>query len=295
MYDLTPTGIESEEEKKKKEETAKKIDAEATFMEDSKDDPDKRPEETTPKGKKLSDVIKEAEKESKQDLEPELEEIIEGYSEFSAPASGDVTYLSVSEVVPAEKEGIDFKAPLLPSGERRKKMYKGDKWIIRKPVDGPLRNLQALIDGDEAEVFWYESIGSELSKMKLQRELQQLKSAVIFNHSYDDLARINSKLAKRFKKEDWEAGKVKLEIREADETLPVFAPMHEVGMEYNGKRYIADLVYEVKNKDGRTVLIDLAGINNPNTLLSNVDIIKSNIEAKLASGKITDPAVKSKL
>jgi hypothetical protein len=131
--------------------------------------------------------------------------------------------------------------------------------------------------------------------MKLQRELQQLKSAVIFNHSYDDLARVNSKLAKRFKKEDWEAGKVKLEIREADETLPVFAPMHEVGMEYNGKRYIADLVYEVKNKDGRTVLIDLAGINNPNTLLSNVDIIKSNIEAKLASGKITDPAVKSKL
>ena len=295
MYDLTPTGIESEEENKKKEETKKKIDSEATFMEDSKDNPDERSEEVTKTGKKLSEVIAEMDKESRQNLEPELEEIINGYSEFSAPTYGDVTYLSVSEVVPTEKEGIDFKAPLLPNGEHSKKIYKGDKWIIRKPVDGPLRNLQALIDGDEAEIFWYESIGSELSKMKLQRELQQLKSAVIFDHSYDDLAKINSKLAKRFKKEDWEAGKVKLEIREANETLPIFASMQEVGMEYNGKRYIADLVYEVKNKDGKTVLIDLAGINNPNTLLSNVDIIKSNIEAKLASGKITDPAVKSKL
>ena len=98
------------------------------------------------------------------------------------------------------------------------KEFTGTRWIIEKPVEGPLRNLQGLIDSDRAEVFWHTTYDGSLSKMGLQRDLYDLKSAVIFQHSYDDLRKANSRVASLFTKKDWEEGRVKLEIREADDT-----------------------------------------------------------------------------
>ena len=62
--------------------------------------------------------------------------------------------------------------------------------------------------------------------------------------------------------------------------------MPEVGFEYNGKRYIANIVFKVKNKKGQDCKFDLAGINNPNTLLKNLDLIKTNINNKINLGKL---------
>jgi hypothetical protein len=48
-------------------------------------------------------------------------------------------------------------------------------------------------------------------------------------------------------------------------------------MSYKGKNYSVNIVFKVKNKKGEDCVFDLSGINNPETLNSNLETIKNNI------------------
>ena len=148
---------------------------------------------------------------------------------------------------------------------------------------------------DRAEVFWYTTYDGSLSKMGLQRDLYDIKSAVIFQHDYDDLRKANSRVASLFNKKDWDNRQVKLEIREANETQPLYSTFDEVGEDYKGHKYIVDLVCQIKDKNDKDVLIDLSAVNLPTTLKANLETIKTNIQARISAGKIKDPDLITKL
>jgi hypothetical protein len=56
---------------------------------------------------------------------------------FSVPSFGNAMYLSAREEDAEETETMK---------DGTEKTYRGKKWIIEKPAEGPLRNLQGLID-----------------------------------------------------------------------------------------------------------------------------------------------------
>lgn len=193
-------------------------------------------------------------------------------SEFSVMSFGDVTYMGVKEVKEKHK-GKDGKE------------YEGNAWHFNK--DGELRNLSAITD--QNSVFWYSD------KLELQKQLYQVKSALIFNHSYDEMELgtrnriLPTCITSNFSKVDWEAGTYELEIRPVDgEVQPLFAPMKEMGMTYKGNKYIANIIFKVKNKKGQICKFDLAGINNPETLNKNLGLIKSNLLKQINDPKVPE-------
>ena len=98
-----------------------------------------------------------------------------------------------------------------------------------------------------------------------------------------------------FSKADWDAGTYELEIRSVEgEIQPSFKPMPEVGMTYKGNKYVANIIFKVKNKKGQICKFDLAGINNPETLTSNLSKIKDRISQELSDPTISNER-KSKL
>lgn len=269
-YDLTPlNAIE------KATEEEKKLDIAAKIEEILSRDPDK--EEDDPS---KNEVDNDAKVDAIQDL-------INRGSDFSITTYGNRTYLSLTSIEEGTEMGIDK--------DDNPKEYSGTRWIIEKPVEGPLRNLQGLISMDRAEAFWYTTYNGTLSKMGLQRDLYDIKSAVIFQHDYNDLRKANSRVASLFNKKDWDNRQVKLEIREANETQPLYSTFDEVGEDYKGHKYIVDLVCQVKNKNGRDVLIDLSAVNLPTTLKANLETIKTNIQARISAGKVKDPDLITKL
>jgi hypothetical protein len=70
--------------------------------------------------------------------------------------------------------------------------------------------------------------------------------------------------------------------------------MPEVGMTYKGNKYVANIIFKVKNKKGQICKFDLAGINNPETLTSNLSKIKDRISQELSDPTISNER-KSKL
>jgi len=100
-------------------------------------------------------------------------------------------------------------------------------------------------------------------------------------------------LKKYISKDEFDKGKVMLEVRSADsETVkPLHASMKEVGMEYGGKRYIVDLVFKTTGIDGKEKVIDLAAVNSPITLKENLSEIKNKLRRKIDE---TDDEVKKK-
>lgn len=269
-YNLTP--LDAAE---KAVEEEKKLDVAAKIEEILSRDPDK--EEGDPAKDKIDNDAK----------VDEIQDLINRGSDFSITTYGNRTYLSLTGTEEGTEMGMDK--------DGNSKEFSGTRWIIEKPTEGPLRNLQGLIDTDRAEVFWHTTYDGSLSKMGLQKDLYDLKSAVIFQHDYDELRKANSRVASLFNKKDWEDGRVKLEIREANETQPLYSTFDEVGEDYKGHRYIVDLVFQVKDKKGRDVLIDLSAVNLPTTLKENLETIKTNIQARISAGKVKDPDLVTKL
>ena len=192
-------------------------------------------------------------------------------SNFTVPSFGNAIYLSVNDVKTTKKKGFNNIE------------YEQDEWIIKRPTKGPLRNLQALVKKTgETRVFWYES-PNEISKMELQRRLYDIRSAKIHQHSYEDLIAINSDLKKYITKDEFDKGKILLEVRSADteKVKALHSSMKEIGMEYNGKRYIVDLVFKTTSLDGRDKIIDLSAVNSPITLKQNLSEIKNKLIRKI--------------
>lgn len=208
----------------------------------------------------------------------EIEDSIK--SEFTVMSWGDCTLIGAKakEETHKGKNGKD---------------YKGNAWYFEPDQNGELRNISALTD--QKSVFWYKD------KHTLEKQLYQVKSALIFNHNYDETILgthtrvMPTCITDNFSKDDWDAGTYELEIRSVEgEIQPSFKPMPEVGMTYKGNKYIANIVFKVKNKKGQICKFDLAGINNPETLTSNLSKIKDRISQELSDPTISNER-KSKL
>lgn len=201
-------------------------------------------------------------------------------SEFTVMSWGDCTLVGAKAVEETHKG-------------KNGKNYKGNAWHFGPDQNGELRNISALTD--QESVFWYKD------KQTLEKQLYQVKSALIFNHSYDEtILGTRTKvmptcITSNFSKADWEAGTYELEIRSTEgEIQPSFKPMPEIGMTYKGNKYVANIVFKVKNKKGQICKFDLAGINNPETLISNLSKIKDRINQELSDSTISNER-KSKL
>lgn len=182
---------------------------------------------------------------------------------FELQCYGSQTFLSVeTEEVEREKDG---------------KKYKQQLWKI--PHGTERRNLQALIDEDE--LFWYKD------KITAQKLLKQVKDMLLYGYNidsknpYNNALIIPQQIRNKFSKH-WAEGKYKIEIREANDTLPIGSDMKQVGLTYKGKQYIVSLIYEVLDNNNNICKFDIAGINNPETLYDSLSTIKANLEAKIA-------------
>jgi hypothetical protein len=118
-------------------------------------------------------------------------------------------------------------------------------------------------------------------KQDAQKSLFDLKSCIIYQHSYDDLPQV---VKQRIRKQDWEQGKLELEIRTPDitDTTHLNAKYDEAGFEYNGKRYIANIVFTVKLKDGSEAKFDISGLPSLDKFSSNLKTIKDNLRTRIA-------------
>lgn len=201
-------------------------------------------------------------------------------SEFTVMSWGDCTLVGAKAIEETHKG-------------KNGKEYKGNAWHFGPDWNGELRNISALTD--QKSVFWYRD------KQNLEKQLYQVKSALIFNHSYDETILgthtrvMPTCITDNFSKDDWDAGTYELEIRSVEgEIQPSFKPMPEVGMTYKGNKYVANIVFKVKNKKKQICKFDLAGINNPETLTSNLSKIKDRINQELSDPTISNER-KSKL
>lgn len=205
---------------------------------------------------------------------------------FPIECYGDMTYLSVNVTNDAERT------------DKNGKKHKDPLWTIPAPTQGTeLRNLQALLtDAEETaggtEAFWYRD------KLALQKRLYEVKSALMFQHSWP--TRVNPKslpatIVNNFNKTDWESGTYELEFREptSQDVTPVHGNLKEVGFDFNGKRLIANIIFKVKDKKGRTCKFDLAGINSPKMLIDSKGKIKDRLRELISSD--LDDATLSKL
>ena len=151
-------------------------------------------------------------------------------------------------------------------------------WLIRRPQQGPLRNLQALFttkDKTERELVTLDD------KMEAQKALFDLKSCIIYQHSYEELPQA---IQHRIRKQDWEQGKLEIEIRtpEVTDTTHLNAKYKEAGFEYGDKRYIANIVFTVKLKDGSEAKFDISGLPSIDSFHANLQTIKANLRTRIS-------------
>jgi hypothetical protein len=55
------------------------------------------------------------------------------------------------------------------------------------------------------------------------------------------------------------------------------------GFEYNGKRYIANIVFKVKNRQGKEVIFDISGLPEVDSYRENLKTIKAKLEKRIAT------------
>ena len=200
---------------------------------------------------------------------------------------GDVTVLSVDT-----EENVTKK-------DKRGKERTNTLWKVGYDQNATeLRNLQALLTVAEkraggTEAFWY------AEKINLQKRLYNLKSTILFNHKWPtgiEGDSFPSIILQNFNKQDWEAGTYELEFRTPTslDVPPVHGNMQEVGMDYHGQKIIANVVFKVKNKEGKVCKFDLGGINSPKTFMDNRSALKAKYAEALGNPKL-DEATKTKL
>ena len=178
----------------------------------------------------------------------------------------DITILGAEQtekqkrIVKYNGEDVEIEAPV---------------WVINKPETGPLRNLQALYDAN-TELIKY------TDKIQAQKHLFDIKSSIIYQHEFDKLPRY---VKQKFKKSDWEQGTLEIEVREvtSSDTTHLNAKYNEAGFEYNGKRYIVNIVFSVKTKSGQTAKFDISGLPELETYRNNLETIKRNLQNRINS------------
>jgi hypothetical protein len=89
----------------------------------------------------------------------------------------------------------------------------------------------------------------------------------------------------KFDKRSWETGTLEIEIREpnSSDLTHLNAKYDESGFEYKGKRYIANVVFKVKNRSGKEVIFDVSGLPEINKYRENLKTIKAKLEKRIAT------------
>ena len=151
-------------------------------------------------------------------------------------------------------------------------------WIAQRPQNGPLRNLQALYTTNDKPMREFISYSD---KQDAQKSLFDLKSCIVYQHSYDSLPQV---VKQKIRKQDWEQGKLEIEIRtpNSTDTTHLNAKYDEAGFEYNGKRYIANIVFTVRLKDGSEAKFDISGLPSLDNFSNNLRTIKDNLRTRIA-------------
>lgn len=189
--------------------------------------------------------------------------------DFPIECYGDAAFLTVTLGEAEERENSKGQP------------YTVRSWTIQVPEgDSVLRNLQAITPKETTYTTY-------MQKIEAQKALAKVRSLCLFDHKWPTAVNptaLPKEITDNFTQKDWEAGSYELEFRQVSDTdvLPLHSAFKEVGMEYNGKKFIANIVFKVVNKRGRLCKIDVAGINNPKTLIDNALKIKANLEAKIA-------------
>lgn len=195
------------------------------------------------------------------DFAKDGEQVVETFS--------DITILGVVKSEKPEKRIIKHNG--------KDKKVEVPIWTIRRPAEGPLRNLQALFK-DGTELIKYSD------KQDAQKQLFDIKSSIIYQHGYDKLPR---EIRKYFSKNDWESGKLELEIREVSDsdTTHLNAKYKEPGIEYKGKRYIVNVVFAAKTKSGDIAKFDISGLPSLDNYHQNITKIKENLAGRISKAK----------
>lgn len=198
--------------------------------------------------------------------------------DFTVLAYSNISYLGVN-VVEKHKQ----------KSSKNGKTYTGNLWNIEQ--GNVRRNISALTD--DKSIFWYKD------KMNMQKLLNDVKSILIYQHDFNETDSygnyiIPEAIRSRFKQEDWVNGVFKVEFRKTDGEVKAFGnSTSKVGMKYGGAEFIAEIVFEVKDKNGNTCIFDLAGINNPDTFAKKKEVIEANLKKRI--DKATNPEYKAKL
>lgn len=198
--------------------------------------------------------------------------------DFTVLAYSNISYLGVNVV---EK----YKQKSSKNG----KTYTGNLWNIEQ--GNVRRNISALTD--EKSIFWYKD------KIRMQKMLDDVKSILIYQHDFNETDSygnyiVPEAIRSRFKQEDWINGVFKVEFRKTDgEVKAIGSSAPKVGMKYGGAEFIAEIVFEVKDKNGNTCIFDLASINNPDTFAKKKEVIEANLKKRI--DKATNTEYKAKL
>jgi hypothetical protein len=162
-------------------------------------------------------------------------------------------------------------------------------WLVQRPKQGPLRNLQALYTTEKETK---EEFISYDDKIAAQKELFNLKSCIIYQHGHDKLS---PRIKQLISEQDWKQGRLELEIRipEVTDTTHLNAKYKEAGFEYRNKRYIANIVFTVKLKDGSEAKFDISGLPSIDSYRANLQIIKANLNSRIS--QTNDDEEKQKL
>ena len=258
QFKLDLEEIKSEEEKKK------------TTEDQEEDKPVKNPDEDfiNPDDKNIDQEAKELiQKSSKVDQDK-----FDSRRDFSDDGEQVVETFTDTTIIGAEV--LEHQDRKINHNGKEVELKDIPVWQVKHPQNGPLRNLQALYD-DGTEMITYGS------KLEAQKALFDIKSYVMFQHSWDDL---KSQIIKRnFNKSDWEAGELEIEIREpsSSDNTHLNAHYKESGFEYNGKRYIVNIVFKVKTADGREARFDVSGLPSVDYYYKQLPKIEKNLEARI--------------
>lgn len=225
-------------------------------------DPDKKNADP-----KITELVK---KLGEQDKEESKESFV---ADFSADGEHLVETFTDTTIIGAEV--LENQTRIVKHNGKDVELKDIPVWVVKHPAEGPLRNLQALF-ADNQELIKYSD------KKAAQQQLFDIKSAIIYEHGFDDLPVI---IRNKFNKRNWEEGTLEIEIREPSNSdiTHLNAKYDEPGFEYKGKRYITNVVFKVKNRHGKEVIFDISGLPELNKYRENLSSIKAKLEKRIAT------------
>lgn len=159
-------------------------------------------------------------------------------------------------------------------------------WSIDKPAEGPLRNLQAFRSKFEdlenpdgpVEIIKYQD------KLDAQKYLFDLKSAIIFQHSYSDTRTFPAAVRQIISQQDWDQGQLLIEVRTPTDTdvTHLNAYIKDYGLDIKGNKYIINVVFKTKLKNGREAIFDLGGLPSVKDFADKIPTISNNLKKRIS-------------